>query len=101
MRQRGETSPLQFWKQLILKILGKPNETRHVDQNDGHEAQLVRLDVSMLVKDVKGGLSAGVAKKLDSLLEKAEQEHLEAFRRPPSENEQDQYERVVAEVEFA
>jgi hypothetical protein len=101
MRQRGETSPLKYWKQLLLKILREPSETKHVDQNDGHEAQLVRLDVSTLVKEAKKRLSPADAKRVDSLLEKAEQQHLEAFKREPTKNEQDQYKRVVAEVEFA
>jgi hypothetical protein len=86
---------------LLLKILGEPTETKQVDQNDGHEAQLVRLDVLMLVKDAKTRLSADNATKLDSLLKKAEQEHLKTFHRPPSENEQGEYNRVAAEVEFA
>jgi hypothetical protein len=100
MRQRGETSPIQFWKQLISKLLRKPNETKHVDQDHGHEAQLVGLDVSMLVKQAKKRLSPEDAKSVDSLLEKAEKEHVEAFHRLPFESEQKQYKRVVAEVEF-
>jgi KAP family P-loop domain len=67
---------------------------------NNHEAQLVRLDVLQLIRDVRPKLSEDDQRGFDRELQAAESRHLELFKRIETNVERTDYTRISKEVEF-